>query len=248
MKFSCEQCHAQYSLDDSKIGPDGVRVECKNCGSIIEVQHSVEPSEGFSDQEVEIEGEPSGAAQLDKVFDTVFGPTTSENSAIETRAPQPSEAEGPASALNQTKIWFVAIGDVQVGPMDVREVEERFQLGDIDLETMAWKAGMEDWAALGDLAEFNHFKTESTEDDSANEDSATVSAIEPKSLGNTSPQSAAISWVPSAATELAALVEEELTGVTAPQGSAGKSLSDFTSTSEEGGEAVQAVLVTLVNF
>ena len=69
MKFSCEQCHAQYSLDDSKIGPDGVRVECKNCGFVIVVQASVE----FAGQEIAVEGDPSGAAQLDQVFDSVFG-------------------------------------------------------------------------------------------------------------------------------------------------------------------------------
>jgi predicted Zn finger-like uncharacterized protein len=34
MKFSCENCQAQYMISDEKVGPSGVRVRCKKCQHI----------------------------------------------------------------------------------------------------------------------------------------------------------------------------------------------------------------------
>ena len=35
MKFSCDDCGAQYMIADDKIGPRGVKVRCKKCANVI---------------------------------------------------------------------------------------------------------------------------------------------------------------------------------------------------------------------
>ncbi len=44
MKFSCDQCHAQYMISDDKVGPAGVRVRCKKCQNVVLVKRT-EPEE-----------------------------------------------------------------------------------------------------------------------------------------------------------------------------------------------------------
>ena len=38
MKFSCDNCHAQYMISDEKVGAAGVRVRCKKCQNVIHVR------------------------------------------------------------------------------------------------------------------------------------------------------------------------------------------------------------------
>ena len=38
MKFSCDQCNAQYMIADEKVGTRGVKVKCKKCGHVIVVK------------------------------------------------------------------------------------------------------------------------------------------------------------------------------------------------------------------
>ena len=45
MNFSCENCSAEYRVEDSKIGPLGIRVNCKKCSNIITVHSSGEPDD-----------------------------------------------------------------------------------------------------------------------------------------------------------------------------------------------------------
>lgn len=45
MKFSCDNCEAQYQIGDDKIGPRGVKVRCKRCGHMIVVRPAAAPEE-----------------------------------------------------------------------------------------------------------------------------------------------------------------------------------------------------------
>ncbi|MEZ4272664.1 MAG: zinc-ribbon domain-containing protein [Myxococcota bacterium] len=38
MKFSCDQCSAQYMIADEKVGERGVKVKCKKCQNVIIVR------------------------------------------------------------------------------------------------------------------------------------------------------------------------------------------------------------------
>src|SRR5690348_8927442 len=40
MRFSCDDCNAQYMISDEKVGPAGVKVRCKKCGHIIAVKRA----------------------------------------------------------------------------------------------------------------------------------------------------------------------------------------------------------------
>jgi predicted Zn finger-like uncharacterized protein len=44
MKFSCDDCGAQYMIADEKIGPRGVKVRCKKCANVIILRPSKGPA------------------------------------------------------------------------------------------------------------------------------------------------------------------------------------------------------------
>ena len=41
MKFFCEQCKAKYQIADDKVAGKTVRMKCRKCGHLIEVEASV---------------------------------------------------------------------------------------------------------------------------------------------------------------------------------------------------------------
>ena len=38
MRFACDNCHAQYIINDEKVGPKGAKLHCKKCGQVIVVR------------------------------------------------------------------------------------------------------------------------------------------------------------------------------------------------------------------
>jgi predicted Zn finger-like uncharacterized protein len=40
IRFVCESCRAQYSIDEKKVGSKGVKVKCRKCGYFIHVKHT----------------------------------------------------------------------------------------------------------------------------------------------------------------------------------------------------------------
>ncbi len=50
--------------------------------------------------------------------------------------------------------WHVAMGDQQVGPVSVHDVELYYQNGQIVLESYVWCEGMADWAPINTLPDF----------------------------------------------------------------------------------------------
>jgi predicted Zn finger-like uncharacterized protein len=40
MRFVCDSCHAQYMINDDKVGPKGVKVRCRKCGHVILVRRT----------------------------------------------------------------------------------------------------------------------------------------------------------------------------------------------------------------
>jgi len=57
--------------------------------------------------------------------------------------------------------WYLAVDDRQLGPLTFDEVRERLERGEIDADTMAWKAGFSDWKSIEDIEELRSLlKTE----------------------------------------------------------------------------------------
>ncbi|MCX7958304.1 MAG: zinc-ribbon domain-containing protein [Deltaproteobacteria bacterium] len=52
--------------------------------------------------------------------------------------------------------WYVAIGQMQVGPLSMNEVEEKWGRGEINSTTLVWKAGMAGWQPLMYVPELSH--------------------------------------------------------------------------------------------
>lgn len=115
------------------------------------------------------------------------------------------------------RVWYVAIEDAQVGPVNLSEVEERWDGKEIDEDTLVWKAGMADWIPLVDVPELAYLITERPQAQRGSMARAGASAAAGSSLGMqgygaSSPQEMADepSWRPSAASALSSLVQEEL--------------------------------------
>ena len=73
MKFTCEKCSAQYMISDEKVGPAGVKVRCKKCGTVIPVRR---PAVDGAQAAAHVNGaaHPGGLdAELGKAFDQAFG-------------------------------------------------------------------------------------------------------------------------------------------------------------------------------
>lgn len=49
------------------------------------------------------------------------------------------------------KEWYVAVGDLDVGPLDIHEIQTRFRFGELFIDTLAWRPGMRDWLPIADL-------------------------------------------------------------------------------------------------
>src|SRR5688500_3890191 len=61
MKFTCENCGAQYLIADSKLGDRGVKVRCKKCSYVIILR----PSSWSPDQRKDVKEEVPTSADLD---------------------------------------------------------------------------------------------------------------------------------------------------------------------------------------
>lgn len=48
--------------------------------------------------------------------------------------------------------WFVAIDDVDVGPIDIAEIEARWRAGELSASSLAWRPGMAEWQTIDTIA------------------------------------------------------------------------------------------------
>jgi predicted Zn finger-like uncharacterized protein len=121
-------------------------------------------------------------------------------------------AKAPSLAAVSEKEWYVAIDDAQVGPIDIAEVQQRWDNKELSEDSLAWKAGMPDWIPLADIPELSYLVTERPH-------KAKTGAAAASTAGNAAAakSAAAIEWKPSAASALSSLVQEELIAAKAPK-------------------------------
>ena len=230
MKFTCDRCDAQYMISDEKVGPNGVKVRCKKCSHIILVRRPAE--NGAAGAEVPVPAPapaPGGSgegldAELGQAFDNAFGDGPAKTPAPgpdpdATQAVSPEEAAhvlarsaAPEPAATE---WYVAIGQAQVGPLPLVEVRRKWEAGDIGPDSLVWRPGMGDWAALtgvSDLAAYlapvarGEVRPQPQPAPAATR-SATVAAAPAEAR-----RIADVSWKPVGASALAALASEEIAG------------------------------------
>lgn len=221
MKFTCDSCSAHYMISDEKVGPSGVKVRCKKCGTVIVVRR---PAEAVASA-VSAPAETAAAggaleAELGQAFDNAFGDTPA-------RTPAPSPAPAPDLAATQTMgeedaariaagsapaatEWYVAIGQAQVGPLPLAEVKRKWEGGEVGPDSLVWRPGMGDWAPLSTVSDLAGYLAPVPQ--------APARAARPDARVDAGPargQPASVpagdvSWKPVAASALAALASEEI--------------------------------------
>lgn len=124
MKIVCDACGAKYSISDDKVQGKVFKIRCKKCQNIIVVRGNSQAAEAAA---------PQPAFEKDtRVYDYDNG-----------QAPGGDEP-----------VWHVVIDQEQVGPLTVAEVQERFNAGQLDVESYIWRDGYADWVPLRDVQEF----------------------------------------------------------------------------------------------
>src|SRR5512142_2953402 len=239
MKFTCDRCDAQYMISDEKVGPNGVKVRCKKCSHVILVRRA---ENGAVSNEVPTAASapaptPTGEgleAELGQAFDNAFGggPAGAEPSAAagaaepksdldSTQAVSPEEAAKlaarsapPEPAATE---WYVAIGQAQVGPLPLAEVRRKWEAGDIGPDSLVWRPGMGDWAALSGVSDLAAYLAPVPRGAARPKPAPTPVPAARASFG-AAPAAAPgpqlsrgeVSWKPTGASALAALASEEL--------------------------------------
>ncbi|MEL6544409.1 MAG: GYF domain-containing protein [Myxococcota bacterium] len=125
------------------------------------------------------------------------------------------------------KEWYVAIDDSQVGPIDLAEVEQRWDGRELDEDSLAWKAGMADWLPIADVAELSYLITERPQtrpsvgagfgNTAATLGGGAGAGASVAAASFDAAEGPAIEWKPSAASALSSLVEEEIVAPSTPE-------------------------------
>ncbi len=162
-----------------------------------------------------------------------------ETRVFDTDAMAQVQAEQEIAGRSQTREWYVAINDEQVGPLNLDELEAKWKTGEIDANTLSWRQGMADWTAirftegLEPISALGAEKVPPVEEADAPEPSEMSQdgtppqlAMEPQAPDEAPAASAPepepeaedddSGWKPSAASALASLAAEELASVPEP--------------------------------
>ncbi|ACG74604.1 MJ0042 family finger-like protein [Anaeromyxobacter sp. K] len=168
-------------------------------------------------------------AELGQAFDHAFGdtppagvaapgqdPDATQETTPEEQARLAAASAAPAPELPATE-WYVAIGQAQVGPLPLLEVKKKWEGGDVGPDSLVWRPGMGDWAAVSavpDLAAYlspvpRGARPSRTPAPFAASASAGRAAPEPAPAASPVP-GADVDWKPVGASALAALASDEL--------------------------------------
>ncbi len=104
--------------------------------------------------------------------------------------------------------WYVAIGDEQVGPISMAEIEARWRDGEIGPKTLSWCPGMDNWLPLQEVEALSNLLGDVSQvtRDETDVDSVKSREDSPREENNDI-------WAPYQGSELASLVEEEMAAV-----------------------------------
>jgi predicted Zn finger-like uncharacterized protein len=93
----------------------------------------------------------------DRAETRIFSSSDMEKIASEMSSPAPSTdpaAEAPAARPSSGGTeWFIAIRDEQVGPLQIEQIRERFDAGEVVGDTLVWSTGLTDWRPLSSVEE-----------------------------------------------------------------------------------------------
>jgi predicted Zn finger-like uncharacterized protein len=182
-------------------------------------------------------GAPAGAApgleaELGQAFDHAFGDTPPSTpapgaaaapaAAGDTAATQLMGSEDAAKVFSDRPAptasdWYVAIGQAQVGPLPLVEVKKKWEVGDVGPDSLVWRPGMSDWAALSGVQELASYLAPFPRTTPQPARAAEPRMEMPGRVEAPTPAAAEPTWKPAGASALAALASEEIAARTAPE-------------------------------
>ncbi len=132
MVFSCVSCQTKYRIDDQLVVGRTIKFHCRKCGQA----HLIRDPGEFDEY----------------VVATGPTPATSQTQASTRDTAPPAETTPAATPAAPTPGgWLVMIGGRRAGPMTADEIRTRFNAGQIDARTLAWRPSMPQWQRLRDL-------------------------------------------------------------------------------------------------
>jgi hypothetical protein len=215
-------------ISDEKVGPNGVKVRCKKCSHVILVRRPAENGAAAAEAPVLAPAPAPGGsgegldAELGHAFDNAFGDGPAKASPAggdpdATQAVSPEEAAGMAARSAPpepaTTEWYVAIGQAQVGPLPLVEVRRKWEAGDIGPDSLVWRPGMGDWAALTGVSDLAAYLAPVARGvvRPQPQPAATPAPTRGAAAGEPEPRRAQdVSWKPVGASALAALASAEI--------------------------------------
>ncbi len=152
MKFVCEHCHSKYNIADSKVLGKVLKIRCKKCGNIIEVS---DPSAAAAGSRSEPEKNASAKGKLEGRFAESFrsGEAARPRGTPGLRRAVERSAETMERDETELKVWFVALENKPIGPVQARTVHRHQKAGKVGDDTLVWKEGLPDWTALRNCKE-----------------------------------------------------------------------------------------------
>lgn len=152
MKFVCEHCHSKYNIADSKVQGKVLKIRCKKCGNVIEVR---DPGAAAVEGRSEPEKKAPAKGKLEGRFAESFrsGEATRRRGTPGLRRAVERSAETMERDETELKVWFVALENKPIGPVQARTVHRYQQAGKVGDDTLVWKEGLPDWTALRNCKE-----------------------------------------------------------------------------------------------
>lgn len=151
MKFSCDTCHARYTIADEKVRGKILRVRCKKCGSSIVLK---EPEDEPVEQVAVREDDATHVLRTDEIKRVLTSPeaVTVPAAKFVSRHSQPAEAVPPPPPREKAE-WYVLVQKEEVGPLRMDELRERAAAGKLTPRTYIWRDGMANWSRVQTVPE-----------------------------------------------------------------------------------------------
>ena len=172
MKFSCQSCHAKYSIPDERVENKVVRLACQKCGAEIVVRGPVSspaltqppPAAAFRSTDVD-DDEPEEPRETTRIANLSELETMRQRAIAEAAEAKAAEVKKkakppppPADHDEELREWMTLVQSEQRGPFTVEEILAQTRAGALHEKSYVWKEGMPEWQRLGALAPFkSHF-------------------------------------------------------------------------------------------
>jgi predicted Zn finger-like uncharacterized protein len=123
---------------------------------------SVEEMQKVQEEREQAEQEAEERQQISELYQSAQAAEGGEAPAGEehpAEAASPSAGE-PSGEDRERVEWYAAVDERQVGPMSITEIASRWEQGEFDAETLAWKTGFDDWIPIFEVKELRFLLAE----------------------------------------------------------------------------------------